>query len=199
LDTISAATVKYRTQGLAVMHDKLETIATFWNPGEANLARGHLEAEGISTLLANEEHVAATWLIANALGGIKLQVAQRDADRARACLADVQSITGHELDEAAMTAIDDAHEDSGSADTADGDDEITLSLREQHAERAWRGAVMGLIFLPLQLYVFYLLVKVFLSDDLLRRRHRRHVWFAVVINLPFVIGFCIFLRAMMAD
>lgn len=64
-----------------------ETVATYWKSTEAHIARIKLESEDIDCLIIDENLVAADWLWANAVGGIKLQVPQPDARRARELLA----------------------------------------------------------------------------------------------------------------
>src|SRR5688572_26769407 len=59
------------------------TVGAFWSASEAHLARLRVEAEGIDCVLLDEFLVATDWLYANATGGIKLQVQQADAARAR--------------------------------------------------------------------------------------------------------------------
>lgn len=68
-------------------HAELETVDSFTDPLQAHLARGRLEAEGIAAYVIHENHVWAAWFLSNALGGVKLQVAEQDADRAREILA----------------------------------------------------------------------------------------------------------------
>jgi hypothetical protein len=63
------------------------TIATFWQPTEAHIARLKLESEEIDCLLIDENLVATDWLYANAVGGIKLRVPEAEAGRAITILA----------------------------------------------------------------------------------------------------------------
>lgn len=60
----------------------LITIATYHSQTKAEAARIHLAQEGIESVLVNETIVAMDWLLMNAIGGIKLQVASHDAERA---------------------------------------------------------------------------------------------------------------------
>jgi membrane protease YdiL (CAAX protease family) len=60
----------------------LVTIATYHSQPKAEAARIHLAQEGIEAVLINESIVAMDWLLMNAIGGIKLQVASHDAERA---------------------------------------------------------------------------------------------------------------------
>jgi hypothetical protein len=68
-------------------HETLVTVATFTMPAEAYVAQNRLLAEGINAYLADEQTISMDWLLANAIGGIKLQVAEHDAPRALEVLA----------------------------------------------------------------------------------------------------------------
>jgi hypothetical protein len=52
----------------------------------AQIARLKIESEGIPCVLLNENIIATDWLYGNAVGGIQLQVPDRDAARAAAIL-----------------------------------------------------------------------------------------------------------------
>lgn len=155
------------------MPAELVTLATFDSPVEGNLAKGRLEALGIRAFLADE---ATAWYLAGALGAIKLQVADEDVEAALAILADFTSREPAEIEAEGQTAPSPADEV-----------ESILSSREEFAHRAFRGAVMGLLFWPLQFYVVWLLAKVMDSEDPLDQRHRRYAWGAAVISIPFVV------------
>src|SRR5262245_51488297 len=73
------------------MSNQLTTIATFWNPVEANLARARVEDAGVEAALADEGVAGVNWLLTSAVGGIKLQVREGDAERALEILAEVAS------------------------------------------------------------------------------------------------------------
>lgn len=63
-------------------HQKLVTIETFRDLAEALLAKGRLEAAEIDCSLADENMVRMDWFLANAVGGIKLQVPEEQAAEA---------------------------------------------------------------------------------------------------------------------
>jgi len=65
----------------------METIATFDTIIDANMAMGRLEAEGILAQLVDQHLVQTDMLYSIAVGGIKLQVEQQLADKAREVLA----------------------------------------------------------------------------------------------------------------
>jgi putative signal transducing protein len=62
------------------------TVAHYTDPIEAHLARGRLQSEGIDAHLGDEHLAMANWEWRLAVGGVKLRVAERDAERARAVL-----------------------------------------------------------------------------------------------------------------
>ncbi len=66
--------------------ETLVTVDTAYNSIEADLMKSRLEAEGISVFLLGEYHVQLLWLHSNAIGGIKVQVKESDADRARSLI-----------------------------------------------------------------------------------------------------------------
>ena len=62
------------------------TVAHYTDPIEAHLARGRQLSEGIEAHLGDEHLAMANWEWRLAVGGVKLRVADRDAERARAVL-----------------------------------------------------------------------------------------------------------------
>ena len=69
-----------------LMSGKLVTLGTFSTPTEANIVRNHLEADGIRAFLADEAIVGMAWHLGTAVGGVKLQVAEDDVERALAVI-----------------------------------------------------------------------------------------------------------------
>jgi hypothetical protein len=64
------------------MDPTLTTVATFHQAAQAELAMNVLTEAGIQAVVADAEIVAMDWLMANAVGGIKVQVRPEDAERA---------------------------------------------------------------------------------------------------------------------
>ena len=65
----------------------MTTIATFTKPEDAHLLRMRIEAGGIPAFIQDENLVQIDWLLANAIGGVRVQVADEDVAAARALLA----------------------------------------------------------------------------------------------------------------
>jgi hypothetical protein len=182
------------------MSDDLVTVATFADPVQANLAKNRLEASGVRAFLANEEAVDMDWLLGNALGWIRLEVGDEDADDARAVLDhhDGVDASAAVAPEEVPSAIDEAEPlPDPDQEEEDGEDfERTLTGRDQDAERAFRGAILGILFLPVQFYVFYLLVKVFISEEPIGDRERRRAIVAGVLCGFTLVGFYLFFRGL---
>jgi hypothetical protein len=172
------------------MPSKLVTLATFGNPAEAAIARNHLAAEGIRAFLADEDTVAMAWHLGNAIGGIKLQVADDDAERAISILEtnDPNPIADDEWRSAGSgEKLSDAETD----ETDDEDDPLQSPVDEDVA-RAFRAAIFGFIILPLQLYSLWLLAKIKFSGIPLSATTRRRMVITLLLNLP-VVFVCLFL------
>ena len=194
------------------MLGRLITIETYMNAMHASLAKNHLEAAGIRCVLADEFAVSNFWHLSNAIGGIKLQVAEEDFERANAVLDALEaneerqdplpsSLPG--VPSAAESRAERAAEPISEDEIAEGaapepkpgalpgvpgedDDpeELPLNTREETAERAYRTVLIGLMFPPMQLYATWLLCDVWQSDLPLRPSVRKKIKWAVIINIP---------------
>ncbi|MEF8792945.1 DUF4870 domain-containing protein [Thiohalorhabdus sp.] len=85
------------------------TVASFENQADAHIAKGRLEAEGLSPVLGDSHLVQTDWLYSAALGGIKLQVPEMEAERARQLIDQDHS--------AELEGLDQGHWDAEDADT----------------------------------------------------------------------------------
>lgn len=188
------------------MAQKLVTIARFQDPVEAALARNRLEAAGIKAALSDENLVAMDWLLTNAIGGIKLMVLDSDSDRAvdvleeaAAAAEDIPAVVEGSTEEVEGAP----EEEAGIAEamTAPGwgapepdDPEPILTAREQDAHRAFKGAIFGMLFWPLLVYVAWLLIRVYGSEERLEGQARQRAWLAAAITFPFLIAILLTLR-----
>jgi len=68
------------------MNERLVTIGSYTHATDAHIARTKLEFEGIRAILLDEAMVTMNWFYSNALGGVKVQVFESDAEMARKVL-----------------------------------------------------------------------------------------------------------------
>jgi hypothetical protein len=201
------------------MDDKLITIATFGNAVEANLAKNRLETAGIRAFLADADTVDMAWQLTGAVGGIKLQIPVGDEEVALSLLEKPLEAVSHRASGRPrrktrkvikLTAItrdgvrvatepapeaDEEDDDAFFSEDEDDEEEEETSEIDQVAERAWRGALIGILFLPIQLYVFGLLLHVIFSREKPSPALRWKVVAAAAINLPILFLCFLFLTA----
>jgi hypothetical protein len=162
------------------MSDDLVTLSTFWSEGEAALAKNLLEEYGIQAVLDGENFATMEWQMANATGGIRLHVRQADVEQALAALGARLA----KSDEAAPPA-DENEEDE--PEPAEEDAEAKYTLRERMANRVLRGLIIGLVVFPIQLLVFWMLFRIYLSDEPLRWELRKKALLAAALVVPALI------------
>jgi hypothetical protein len=148
--------------------DNLVTVATFTNSIEATLAQQCLEAEGIPAFLQDEATVNVAWHLTIGVGGIKLQVNREQAEQAMLILAEAS-----QADYSALVEEEEEPEENLVSKP---------SLADRLAERAFRVAVLGIIFLPLQLYSLWLLVKLLVSRRKISSKGQILAWAAMGID-----------------
>ncbi len=101
---------------------RLATVATFWYPAQAHLAKARLEGAGIPCRIANE-HTLNVHGAAGVIGGVKLQVPEDRVREAREALrnADLPDDDGEADDYIVLATFDDpeeAHEAAAALDDA---------------------------------------------------------------------------------
>lgn len=65
----------------------MKTLAAFSKPIDAHLLISRLEGNGIAAFLRDEHMVTLDWLASNAIGGVKVDVADDDYERAMELIA----------------------------------------------------------------------------------------------------------------
>lgn len=60
----------------------MKTVASFSKPMDAHMLRAKLEGSGIAAYVRDEHMVTLDWLASNAIGGVKVDVADEDYERA---------------------------------------------------------------------------------------------------------------------
>lgn len=124
------------------MTDALVTVASFNTAAEAHILRGRLEEDGIRAVVADEDTVNMAWHLGQAVGGVKVQVAGEDAERARAVIAGLAA---------------------GAQDAPDPAEAV--DPHELTARRALRAAFLGILLPPLQVYSLWLVARLACTGD----------------------------------
>lgn len=85
---------------------ELITIAQFADYVSANILKSRLEDAGIQCVLKDEHTVTMNWMWANALGGIKVMILEKDKDAALAVIQEDEHETLIQQDTEAFTTED---------------------------------------------------------------------------------------------
>lgn len=147
------------------MNQSPATVAIFDTPMTAEIARLRLETEGIESFLSDTETVTMAWHLGQAVGGIKLQVRHEDRSQALAILGEIRAESRLETDK----------------EETDPDRQI--------AERAFRAAAFGTMFVPLQIYSLWLLARLRSRTEFanLAPGLRTRVTYALILDLWLVL------------
>lgn len=184
---------------------QLITVATFLTPEDAEVARLALESEGIATFLADATFVGMEWWNGNALGWVKLQVAEDDAERAREILSqDIGASTKEPPRRCPACGIEvpanfavcwscespmdgSAGEPSASTRPAPATDETEDAEPPAGDAVAWRALVAAFFgfcdFPPLFLYSLWLLLRLVQLHKPLSRKGRWFFWLAMLLDV----------------
>jgi hypothetical protein len=166
------------------MLGRLITLETYNNALQATLARNYLESAGVRCVLADEAAVTSGISgLTNAIGGIKLQVAEEDFDRACELLDEVDN--RHRASESTQSESTEPKPAADNQDTED--DEPPLNAREDNAERAFRAVLVGCMVIPLQLYATWVLLDVWQSDLPIRPAVLRKLYWAIGLHIPMLV------------
>jgi hypothetical protein len=150
------------------------SVGSFTLLGDVRLAQSALEGEGIAVHLEGIEFASALPHMSNAVGGVTVFVPAADVERAREIL-----------------------DASGGGESATPEDAAVLEgdaaevgARAAAARRAWRAAVLGLVFLPPLLHVIsaWQLVAYARDPGPTTRRARRQARGALLIDALVVIA-----------
>lgn len=175
--------------------DRLVTIVTYWDVMQAHMARNRLNDAGIRATVQGEELVGMAWHLANAVGGVRVLVWEKDAPAAMAILEQ------HSEEDIADSDWDDdvpeegpghsAAEETPKPESDVPDVEPPASWRDRAALRAAICLILGLMFLPLQLYVLWLLVRIWLSNEPISRGKVLLAQMVAIVNLSVLIAYAL--------
>lgn len=179
------------------MSDVFETVGTYYDQTEAQAALLAIQREGVLGTLEGAEIAAMDWLMVNAIGGIRLKVPADQADHARDMLESLGpkgKIADGDWD--TSENIQEVDEVQGESGNVDDERAAEPNFREKMASRALNMAVFGYVIWPFHVYAWFLLVRVFTSDEPLAPRYRRRGWFAFWLTLPIFLISLFLLREM---
>jgi hypothetical protein len=182
------------------MDDPLVTVATFGTPLEAELARNRLEEQGIAAVVADAETVGTLWSMGAALGGVKVQVKESDLGEARLILASRPGRVSGPADDYGL----EERVQEGSRPrlrqrrVREEDEEAAESESDATAARAWKAAVVGLLFpfLLLHLYSAWLLFQLPWTRGPLSPAGRRKALAAAVLDFLGFVAVILLLRSL---
>ena len=191
------------------MGRRLVTIATFDQPAQAQLVKNVLDQAGIQAAIGDEQLVAMDWLLSTAVGGVKVQVWEEDAERAVAVLEQKLGERGEGLGvavspeelaaeaEAATPDEGEEPEQPSAADTSAPLEAGPPSERDVYARRAAFTAILemfvlsigsyhpllGLACTLLLFYVLYLILNAGFGEGELSPRGRLNLFVGGAIAL----------------
>ncbi|MDB5311996.1 MAG: hypothetical protein JWO38_6198 [Gemmataceae bacterium] len=188
------------------MGTRLVTIATFDQPAKARLAENALRAAGVQVTVSDESLVAMDWLLSSAVGGVKVQVWEEDADRAVNVLEREFGEDGAGLGPVDINPTELAAEAEGSTSEEDTDRPERVSVEEpeepptaapyspdEYARRMVFAAILGLIFWPVAFYALYLFLNAVFGEGRLSRRGRFNLFIGGLLLSPLAIVVCVIL------
>jgi hypothetical protein len=174
------------------MAQTLTTVATFYNVPQAELARNKLTEAGIQCVITDATTITLDWLLANAIGGIKVQVRGEDVDRAAEILGTAPegpegTTQAVDEDELARQALEAEREpDEVEEAPTEPADEAAISQpeaieppppadeRDGYARRLYLTSMFGLLIPPLFFYSLYLFLNAAFSPGQLSAQGRWH-------------------------
>lgn len=159
------------------MMERYVTVAAFQDPVAAALAKNFLEGRGIPAVLVDEMTVGTLWSVANAVGGVKVQVPVIHVERAEMLLEQASEPEAEEESPDARTAIATAE----IADELRSEEEDRAPIN-QLVDRLFRVVVLGLLFWPLQFYALYLLLQLMGEPGRVSDNRRWKIWVCLLFS-----------------
>lgn len=195
----------------------LRTVAEYIHVGEARIALNLLTADGIPAWLDNETIVSNDWLLGQAVGNVRLMVAEADLERAASVLDSQSDIDDEELTRMALEGGEaepgfrplfdftypEGHdemisEDSSAATVPETEEETPtadLNVREYWIERAFRASILFMILPCCAPLLTWMLFYIWLQKMEIRPQLRWKLVVAIVLHVPFLIVFLFMLRS----
>lgn len=178
------------------MARELVTVARFDIPVKAHIAQNALSAAGIRSVIQDEEILAMDFLLNLAVGGIKVQVWEEDAERAAAVLQGQSAEAappGSEREPASAGRLTPEADDESDELARSPDEEPVPDIhpadnaRDRYAVRALWVGLCSVLILPLAFYTAYLLLMAAFSEGKLTLAPRWAVAIAALLTPVFML------------
>jgi Putative prokaryotic signal transducing protein len=171
------------------MPGKMVTIARFADEVEASLARNRLELAGVPAILNNAEAAALGWQLTGR-GTIELLVSESDLEAAEEALR----YGNLSLEQAWERTAE--HHPNGivepdaaflhrtgiiTPDTVEEEDNTPPDPFLERIDRAFKAALSGVFFFPLEFYAAFLLYSIFTDDRPIPPSRQLKVWSTLLI------------------
>ena len=194
------------------------TVASFGEVPNAEIAKNIIEEAGIKAYLTDSELVTYEWLLSNAIGGVKVQVAEEDAERAYAALAEAKRVDGdivhndisdEELTRQAMEAEPEEEQghESESPQPAIQERIVTTipspflpsgdSERDRNSKRAFILGWFGLALPPIAIVALYFFLSAAFGSGPISGRGRYNCWVSLILVIPAVFIASFFFRILL--
>ncbi len=187
---------------IKIVSSRLATLETFPLPTEAGFVKNMLEAEGIHAYLADESTVGTMSYLSNAMGWVKIQVAEDDLSRANEILETHRQTVadlGPDVFIAEATSTSDtdavANDPECSLTGNEPEDDDIVDPMNELAWRALRAAVFGVICSPFAFYSAWLIGRLIFSKSELSPAATWKLWlsFALTVFVFFAVGMFIWI------
>lgn len=191
----------------------LVTIGEFREANQARIVLNYLASEGIRGWLSNETIVTNDWLLGNAVGNVRLQVADVDAETAMRLLDEKPTMGLGDLSEMALNearekpsgplfdfiypnGYEESPENSETDAAFDEADETKqdLNAKEFLVDRAFRASILFLVFSFLSPILTWILIDIHSNHEAIGPRHQRRLFWATLLHIPGMLLFLLVLR-----
>jgi hypothetical protein len=162
------------------MSNELVILQAYLSGFEANLARSQLAFAGIESVVLDELAVGTLLHMGPALGGVKLQVRQEDAEEALAVLREAFAPEESDVEGPAPLPTPAQQEEFAREEAW----EAELPPQTLLMDRATRAAVYGLLLFPVQWWSLYLMGKRLAMPQKLTAQERGRMILLTIVNLP---------------
>lgn len=162
---------------------KLVTVGSYYTAHDAGIARSLLEAEGIEACVNDDSTVGMLWHYGLALGGIKVQVAEPDYERAIETLEKLEETKFTDEEWSEVDVGEPAHTEKESADPP-------YEPTDSRVSRLFTLTMFSFLLPPLVFLSLWQFLKITASEEPLSQNDRVKCLFILLVNV-FMITLCV--------